>query len=448
MVPRPSSKQYNLFLNRNPQLTHSSLTGGISLPTLFFHDDESPFLTKPSPRDRTSPRSQWGFPPFLTILQSRATLLRSRLLTSRHNISAELWLVNPSKADREVHEKIMDEQPIFKAATSTTQSQKSATPPKIAPYPPRKTLPSMAVLAHTTPRETLMTGLSSITTFSRKVGQQILSNPLAQPVVPHLPLAVRSLINVPGEWERSDRLLPKTGPGADVANEFESARLYLARWARVVAEEGERARRKEIASQANLDPARQAGAEDMAGSLGVFSLLASPNSKRPLPQPTRTPQHPITSRDWASFVAQGRDELWVRREIFKRGFSDSVEPEEKAVRREGWQVLLGIVPWGLGGVGAGQAGKERRRRARGEARTAKMEEYATLKKKWQSEAEISEKMEVFKEEWHRIDVSLSSITVSCAKVEEFRLIADEQTGTSQFSVYLPMLRTKGAKKKK
>ena len=387
------------------------MTGGISLPTLFFHDDESPFVTKPSAPDQTSPRSQWGFPPFLTILQSRATLLRSRLLTSKHNLSAELWLVNPSKADREVHEKITDEQPISRATTSTAQGQKSVTPPRTAPYPPSNTLPSMAVIAQTTPRETLMTGLSSITAFSRKVGQHILSSPLAQPVVPHLPLAVKSFVNVPGEWERSGRLLPKTSRGADVASEFESARLYLARWARVVAEEGERARRKEVASQADLDPARQSGAEDLASPLGVFSLLSKPNSKRPLSQPTRTPQHPINSRDWASFVAQGRDELWVRREIFKRGFSDSIEPEEKATRCEGWQVLLGIVAWGLGGVGGGEAGKERRRKARDEARARKKEEYAKLKEGWRSEAEISENMEMFKEEWHRIDVSLSSTVV-------------------------------------
>lgn len=47
--------------------------------------------------------------------------------------------------------------------------------------------------------------------------------------------------------------------------EFESARVYLARWARVVAEEGERARRRE---------ARVVGDEREEGELGVFELLA------------------------------------------------------------------------------------------------------------------------------------------------------------------------------
>ncbi len=303
--------------------------------------------------------------------------------------------------DREVHEAGVEEQ----TGPPSSEQRRTAVPVNSAPYPPKASLPNMAVLGQTTPKQTLLTGLSNITTFSRKMGQQILSHPLAQPVVPHLPSAVRSLVNVPGEWERSGRLPPKTGRAIDVASEFESARLYLARWARVVAEEGERARRKEVAAQADLNTGERVGAEDLASSLGVFSLLTSPNSKRPIPHPTRTPQHPITSRDWASFAAQGRDELWVRREIFKRGFSDSTESEEKATRRNGWEVLLGSVAWRVGGVGGGETGKDRRRKARIEAREAKREVYARLKAKWRAEADTSENMEQLKEEWHRIDVS-------------------------------------------
>ena len=383
--------------------------GGVSLSTLFFHDDESPFLNKPPPRDRAQPRAQWGFPPFLGLIRSRATLLRSSLITSRQNAGAELWLVNPSKADREVHEYAVD-----KPEPSAPERPNAATLNGV-PYPPRPELPNMAVLGQTTPKQTILTGLSNITTFSRKMGQQILSHPLAQPVVPHLPPAVRSLINVPGEWERSGRLPPKTRKGADVANEFESARLYLARWARVVAEEGERARKTEVANQAELSPGDKS-VEDLAGSLGVFSILSNPNSKRPVPNPTRTPQHPMNSRDWESFAAQGRDELWVRREIFQRGFSDSVEPDEKATRLEGWQVLLGTIPWSTGGVGGGEAGRQRRRTARNQARRAKAEEYARLKSKWQGEAVASGSNEEWKEEWHRIDVSVRSQTSSSSSL--------------------------------
>ncbi|KAK8850697.1 hypothetical protein IAR55_004617 [Kwoniella newhampshirensis] len=389
-----------------PSLSHwygsatFNLTGGISLPTLYFHDDESPLLASPTiPNPPNVPRAQWGFPPFLSLLQSRATLVRSRLLQAKRNMGAELWLVNPSKSDREVHEAGLDE-PEAEIAVPAARR------PNTAPYPPKPSYPNTPVLNNATPKQTLMTSLSNLTNLSRKTASQILSHPLAQPVVPHLPPAVRSLVHVPGEWERSGRLPPKTGKGSDVATEFESARLYLARWARVVAEEGERARRNEVASQARIHRTSLSGSptEDLASDLGVFSMLPKSYSKRPIPNPTRTPQHPITARDWESFAAQGRDELFVRREIFTRGFSDSTELADRQARREGWEVLLGIVAWSVGGVGGGQSGKEKRRQTREEAREAKRKVYAGLKDQWKEDANKDGGRDDWREEWHRIDV--------------------------------------------
>lgn len=378
-----------------PSLSHwygsatFNLAGGVSLPTLFFHDDESPLLSSPPTLDSAAspPRPQWGFPPFLALLQTHCTLLQSRLVTPKQNQGAELWLINPSKSDREVHEAGYEEPT-----------------PRDNTFPPKPQLPNLSVIGSTTPRQSFMTSLSKITSFSREAAKEILSIPLVQPVVPHLPPAVRSLVSAPGELQRSAK------SGADVATEFESARLYLARWARVVAEEGERARRNEVAAQADLTAGERVGAEDLASSLGVFSLLTSPNSKRPIPHPTRTPQHPITTRDWASYSAQGRDEGYVRREIFRRGFSDS--PEEKLARREGWEVLLGIVPWDVGGVGGTQAAIDKRRSARESAREAKRKEYVSLRDAWRGQwagAETAEgesaRRDAWREEWHRIDVS-------------------------------------------
>jgi hypothetical protein len=382
------------------------------LPTLFFHDDESPLLSATAaPTASMQPRSQWGFPPFLALLQARASLLRSRLLTGRQNTSAELWLVNPSKSDREVHEagltEVDEPRNLPPGVDGRRKSVGSIQPPS-APYPPKPQMPDPKLFM-ADPKQTLLTSLSSITTFSRHKAQQILSHPLAQPVVPHLPPAVRSLVNVPGEWERSGRTT-KSGRANDVASEFESARLYLARWARVVAEEGERARRNEVASKANLDPDNRVGAEDLASSLGVFSLLTSPNSKRAIPHPNRTPKDPITIKDWESFAAQGRDELWVRREIFRRGFSDSQEEGEKRARREGWEALLGIVKWDVGGLGGGESGKQKRKAVKEELRFGKREEYEKLKRKWKGDGEVV-RSEEWKEEWHRIDVSGSSVIV-------------------------------------
>lgn len=324
---------------------------------MYFHDDESPLLNAPTPTTtaQPTPRAQWGFPPFLHLLQTNTTILRSSLLNARTSHGAELWLINPSKADREVHEVDLDEP---------------------TPYPPKPTYPAN-VFSTPTPKQSLLTSLSNFTNFSRKTAQQVLAHPLAQPVLPHLPPAVRSFVNVPGEWERPGRRPPRTGRGGEVENEFDSARLYLARWARVVAEEGERARRTE--RRAEIDPV------DDDSSLGVFSLLTSPNSKRPVPHPTRDPQHPITNQNWESLST--KDEAFIRREIFRRGFSDSADQAQ--ARREGWELLLGIVPWG-----------ETRK---GELRLAKRQQYLKLKDAWRTQLNETQQ-EDWKEEWHRIDV--------------------------------------------
>lgn len=362
-----------------------------------------------------TPRAQWGFPPFLSIVQSTSATLRSRLLNPRSSKGAELWLINPSKADREVHEVSVEEPPRPQQQQARQQPRRSSdsqprspVSPSAVPYPPRAAYPSAAVLGATTPKQSLLTSLSNLTNLSRKTAQQVLSHPLAQPVLPHLPPAVRSFVNVPGEWERPGRRPPRTGRGGEVENEFDSARLYLARWARVVAEEGERARRTEVVRQADLDDEVRVGSEDLASSLGVFSLLTSPNSKRPIPHPTRTPQHPITARDWDSFAAQGRDEVYIRREIFKRGFSDSTDSEEVRARREGWEVLLGVVPWSVGGLRCDQAGRKARAQAREAFRQEKRETYAAMKKDWKEQLNRGFHTEDWKEEWHRIDVSAPS----------------------------------------
>jgi hypothetical protein len=104
-----------------------------------------------------------------------------------------------------------------------------------------------------------------------------------------------------------------------------------------------------------------------------------------VPHPTRDPQHPITNQDWESLTTN--DEAFIRREIFRRGFSDS--PDQAQARQEGWELLLGIVPWG-------ETRKE-------ELRLAKRQQYSKLKDVWRTQLNDTQQ-EDWKEEWHRIDV--------------------------------------------
>ncbi|WOO81958.1 GTPase-activating protein GYP7 [Vanrija pseudolonga] len=404
-VPAPRGEKYafsipvtNIYsiLVYPPSLSHwygsatFNLQGGVSLPTLFFHDDQTPLVT--TPRSSDPPTPPWGFPPFLNVLRQHATLLRSRLITASNNRGGELWLINPSRADREVHEAGYEEP--RRSGTEEEQQQN---------YPPHLQYPSLvAAVGTASPRESLLVGLSSITNIARHTAQNVLNHPLAKPVVPHLPPAFRSLVNAPGEWENSSRLTPKLGSqrAPDVASEFESARLYLARWARVVAEEGEKSRRDELAAQAGR-PGSESGTDET--SLGIFSVI--PHASRgPAPKTTRTPNHPITAADWAEFIEEGRDELFVRREIFRRGFTDSPEPEQQATRREGWEVLLGVVPWDVGGITTGPGARDHREAARETLLQDKRIEYVTLLSGWREKTNSGEAPEAWREEWHRIDV--------------------------------------------
>lgn len=351
----------------------------MSLPTLYFHDDQTPLVT--TPRSSTPPTPVWGFPPFLKVLERHAALLRSRLVTPTHNRGGELWLVNPSRGDREVHEAGYEDSGEVNASA----------------YPPVATFPNMPSVSTpaATPRDSLLVGLSNITNYARHTAQTVLKHPLAKPVVPHLPPAFRSLATAQGEWEGA-RLTPKNGSSrsSDVASEFESARLYLARWARVVAEEGERSRRGELAAQAGMG---ELGTTET--SLGVFSLLPSVSSTPPA-KPTRTPQHPITTADWYTFIIDGKDEVSLRGEIIRRGFSD--EPGEEDARKQGWEVLLGVVPWS---VESGPDRLAQREERRERILTSLREDYAREYAGWRAKTQTPDTPDSWKEEWHRIDVS-------------------------------------------
>jgi hypothetical protein len=330
------------------------------------------------------------------VLKKNANLLRSRLLTAANNRGSELWLVNPSKSDREVHEAGFDDPYNRPSSTSSDSSQEETK----QQYPPARTeYPSLATVSSASPRDSLLIGLSSITNMARHTAQNVLNHPLAKPVVPHLPPAFRSLVNATGEWESTTPKTRRSGRASDVASEFEAARLYLARWARVVAEEGERSRRDELASHMGRS---DSGDEDRT-ALGVFSLLPSA-SKRPMPRTTRTPNDPITAADWAGYISQGRDEAFVRREIFRRGFTDSPEPEQRAARRQGWEVLLGVVPWDAGWVGGGEDAQGFRDKAREQILHEKRLAYTEILSGWREKTNAGEASDGWREEWHRIDV--------------------------------------------
>ncbi|PBK78088.1 RabGAP/TBC [Armillaria solidipes] len=386
-----------------------NLINGDTLPTLYFHDDESRSFTMPVPQPQRKRNSVTSYPPapspsvalkspnpnswggedLLTRLRSYAHVLRSTLQPS-------LFLIDPSRADIEAHStQVFDDDAVddilaqssYANSHSPVPAHRRPRPLSTNPYSNRSSVlhRSLAPPATNTngqstsqARVALLQSFSNITRATRHAAQNILSHPLAKPIVPHLPDPVKSLVNANGEWEWGS-WVEKGGVG-----EFESARVYLARWARIVAEEGERARRREadaLPSSSNL-------AEE-SSSLGIFELLHS-TSNLPTPKTSRNPTHPINELMWSQWFAEdGRPTVRIehmRREIFRRGIS-----ARGTLRQRIWPFLLGIFDWDV-------TSEERTKNWE-----AKRKQYQNIKDEWCGVPEVFDRPDVL-EERHRIDV--------------------------------------------
>lgn len=221
-----------------------NLVNGATLPTIYFHDEESKSFQE---EQRASPNApSWGGERLLQRLRSYCHLLRSSL-------QPNLFLVDPSRIDIEAHTT-----PIFDdTAVDDIFSHSSPIPPLRRPgatagggqtYPPSAPVESSTRASHRTSvlhqglpssssspssrqspsssaKNALLSSFGQLTRATRFAAQNILSHPLAKPIVPHLPDPVRTFVNAPGEWSS---WVEKGGVG-----EFESARVYLAKWARV-----------------------------------------------------------------------------------------------------------------------------------------------------------------------------------------------------------------------
>lgn len=181
----------------------------------------------------------------------------------------------------------------------------------------------------------VLNGFSRITRSARQISQQaastVLSHPLAKPLAKHVPKPIAQFALAPGEVSK---LTDAAGVGA-----YDAARVYLAKWARIVAEEGERARRVEY----GVDDAAFLG-DELGESTGVFEVLAKTYHLQEKPRSTRAPNTPIQLEEWRAWFEPEEgtlllDEHEARRRIFQRGLADN------DVRKQVWPFLLKLYPW-------------------------------------------------------------------------------------------------------
>lgn len=158
----------------------------------------------------------------------------------------------------------------------------------------------------------IMEKFSKVTTFTRQAAQDVLDNP-------RMPPQVRRLLRNPEVQTLQE--------------EFDSARIYLARWAMGIAEQSERDRNQRIWTAREVMEL-----EDT--DVGEFELLDSTSSLT-----LEQIRKPVTLKEWRSFFDPRTGRLSVTvDEVKERVFHGGLDPDD-GVRKEAWMFLLGVYEW-------------------------------------------------------------------------------------------------------
>ncbi|GAA97214.1 uncharacterized protein L969DRAFT_84353 [Mixia osmundae IAM 14324] len=397
--------------------------GGISLPPLYFHDDESPSTVFTRDARKTlldtskgkAPAllqrlpSSWGGEALINKMRQYANVIRS-------NIEPTLYLVNPNTADLEAHSTFFFDDDVIGIPSKPTSTAYAAAGTNVrkdargsilheALKPDRRFRSTRTGETHSQSPAmddltfSLLSSFSKLTRNARSAAQSIahpiLSHRLAKPILPHLPPPIANLYTAHPEWSKWEE---EAGVGG-----YDAARVYLAKWSRIVAEEGERARRAEVGCE---------GEEE--GALGAFEVLATTYSIQ-RPRTTRATNQPIEASEWAAYFDPATGVLLLaedeaRRRIFQRGLVP-------AARKQAWPFLLGMFDW--------TSSAEDRRAAL----AAKTTEYHDLRSLWYGQTQVTSTDE-FIEENHRIEID-------CRRTDRiqpmFAATAEEEQGPTSLA---------------
>lgn len=177
--------------------------------------------------------------------------------------------------------------------------------------------------------------LSQVTTFTRRTAQNISENK-------NLPPQIRRLIQNPEVQTLQD--------------EFDSARLYLARWAMGIAEQSERDRNQRIWTAKDV----LAMEESDVGDFEILDMDRMSMGDR---------RKPVTIEEWKGFFDRHGRLHVTPDEVKERIFHGGLHPDD-GVRKEAWLFLLGVYDWNS---------SEEERRANLNSRR---DEYIRLKGAW------------------------------------------------------------------
>ncbi|KAK3359221.1 GTPase-activating protein GYP7 [Lasiosphaeria hispida] len=288
---------------------------GDSFPALFFHDNEcqSTILQKKKrARDTFDPFGEggemfWGGDEVLRWLRRYVHIERSQA-------EPNIYLVEPTPEDSAAFGgKLTSSTPSAigrRDSALGNQGRGVAGPSRGQDNRDASMDPFMKFVKET--GWNIMEKFSKVTTFTRQTAQEVLDNP-------RVPPQMRRLIRNPEVQTLQD--------------EFDSARIYLARWAMGIAEQSERDRNQRIWTARDVMEL-----EDT--DVGEFELLDS-TSTLSLEQLRKT----LSPKEWRSFFDPQTGRLSVTvDEVKERIFHGGLDPED-GVRKEAWLFLLGVYPW-------------------------------------------------------------------------------------------------------
>ena len=286
---------------------------GDSFPALFFHDSEcqSTILQKKKrARESFDPFSEdggvfWGGDEVLRWLKRYVTVERS-------GADASIYLIEPSAEDKIG----------FGAkspTTSPTGRQKgdgaAAGQVGVAAGGSGSRDGGMDPLtkALKQARWSFLEKMSQVTTFTRRTAADIVENPKVPPQV---------------------RRLMKNPEVQTLQDEFDSARLYLARWAMGIAEQSDRERRQRIWTAKDV-------LEMEESSVGEFEILDMEAGSMSLADKRK----PVSLKEWQGFFDKHTGKLQLTAdEVKERIFHGGLDTGD-GVRKEAWLFLLGVYEW-------------------------------------------------------------------------------------------------------
>lgn len=268
--------------------------GNEKLPVVFFHDDESPLTVRKQKAKNLSfdpfgPEGlvYWGGQDVIAAMEKLIHIEQS-------SVESSMYLVDPSSAD-------------LRNFSPLASKSKNAEPSASSSVLESLKLPDVNKMIATAKWKVLET----VATFGLRTKHQVTE--IVDDNVPQF--IVRHVMNKPEVQKVSD--------------DFESARVYLAKWAAQVKEEAEQAQRKFMMEDAVYARINK--------ELGTDAQLLTPEEMSMAQR-----RKPVGLVEWEGFFnGEGRLLLTVS-EVKSRIFHGGLRPE---VRKYAWPFLLGVYSW-------------------------------------------------------------------------------------------------------